>query len=357
MGEKSDVLYLDDMPEATGFPTKVMPTSWFQVDWSDALKIGDVKPLKYFNQDLALFRTADGRANLTSAYCPHMGAHLGYGGTVEGCTLKCPYHGWEWNTDGTSALVPSEGKPSTSRRGLKVWDVVESNGIIWTWHDSRGRPPLWDAPAERRHEDNYLPVYPHCTYTWADIRARPQYIAENTVDLDHLIFVHKNGILPVVREEAHIPQYTEEGHIWANRRPHPMQSSACIGIGLVVVTFPFDESRPHRMPGVLFHCTTPIDDERSDMFGTMMVRQDMAAEGCEGDVPVGNALKRVEEQIKQAGRDVPIWDHMIYMERPAYTRMEGPQFMRLRRWAKQFYPEGDGGEATGSVTPIKQSAA
>jgi phenylpropionate dioxygenase-like ring-hydroxylating dioxygenase large terminal subunit len=334
-----------------------VPTSWFQVEWSDVLKVGDVKPLKYFNQDLVLFRTEDGKANLTSAYCPHMGAHLGYGGTVEGCQIKCPYHGWQWNTDGTNAIVPSEGKPSTSRRALKVWEVVESNGIIWTWHDALGRAPMWDAPPERRHEDNFLPIYPHCSYKWDNIRARPQYIAENTVDLDHLIFVHKNGVLPVIRTEEQIPNYVEEGHVWANRRAHPLQSSICVGIGLVMVEFPFDETRPHRMPGILYHATTPIDDEHSDMFGTMMVRQDMTAEGCEGDVPVGNAYKRVEEQIKQAGRDVPIWNHMVYMERPAYTRLEGPQFMRLRRWAKQFYPDNEGGGTKAAVTPIKQSAA
>jgi hypothetical protein len=103
------------------------------------------------------------------------------------------------------------------------------------------------------------------------------------------------------------------------------------------------------MPAILYNTTTPIDDEHSDMFGTILVKQDMTAEGCEGDAPVGNALKRVDEQIKQAGRDIPIWHHMIYVERPAYTRFEGGPFMRLRRWAKQFYPVVEEPE----IAPIK----
>lgn len=344
------LLTLDEIPGAIGFPQSVMPTGWFQVDWTDNLAIGAVKPLKYFNQHLVLFRTENGEANITSAFCPHLGAHLGYGGTVEGCEIVCPYHGWRWAQDGRNTLVPSEGRPTKSRRGLKVWEVSESNGIIWTWHDATGRPPLWDSPAERRGDRDYLPVHPHCTYLWDNVRTQPQFVAENTVDLDHFVFVHKNRILPVVRTEDQLPECIEDGHVWINHRPAPLQSSTCFGLGLVLADFPADPGRLHRMPSLLFHATTPIDNERSDMFGTVLVEQDREAEGGEGLVPVGRALKRIEEQIFQAGRDVPIWDHMVYMERPAYARLEGPPFMRLRRWAKQFYPAvTSNNEVTASV--------
>jgi 3-ketosteroid 9alpha-monooxygenase subunit A len=346
---------LDQVPGAVGFPHKGMPTSWFQVGWSDSLKVSDVRPLKYFNKDLVLYRTEDGVAHLADAFCPHLGAHLGYGGRVEGCEMVCPYHGWRWNSDGSNALAPSEGRASSTRRIMKQWEVVESNGIIWTWHDALGRAPLWSAPEERRQEDDFLPVYPACTFVWENVRIRPQYPAENTVDLDHLIFVHRNGLLPVTdRKPEQLPEFIEEGHLWYNKRPLPMHSSSCIGIGLVMVDFPFDETRPHRMPAILYNATTPIDDENSDYYTTILVRQDMSAEGCEGDLPVGNALKRIQEQEKQAGRDRPIWEHMVYVERPAYTRSEGGPFLKLRRWAKQFYPENDTVESKSA--PVRDPA-
>ena len=347
MSKPPESLTLDQIPDAVGFPHKVMPTGWFQVGWSDALKVGEVRPLRYFKKDLVLFRTQDGLAHLADAHCPHMGAHLGHGGRVEGCELVCAFHGWHWNGKGVNTLVPSEGKPSASRRVLKLWEVVETNGIVWTWHDTLGRAPLWPAPQERRHEDNFLPVFPHCTYKWEKARIQPHLTAENTVDLDHLIFIHRNRLMPVLRQEDQLPEYVEEGHMWANRRPFPMQSSTCVGIGLVLVEIPFDPERPHRMPGILFSATTPIDNEYGAMFGTMLVRQDMSAEGCEGDVPVGNAYKRIDEQIKQAGRDMPIWENMVYMNRPAYTRLEGIAFKRWRRWANQFYPQA--GQAGGRI--------
>lgn len=340
MTKQEKVVTLDEIPGAVGFPFKVVPTSWFQVDWTDALQIGDVKPLKYFKQDLVLFRTQDGVARMTSAFCPHMGAHLGYGGRVEGNQIVCPYHGWQWDGEsGRNTLVPSEGCASNTPRVLKVWEVRESNGCIFAWHDALNRPPMWEAPAERRHERPFLPVYPACIYKWEKLRLHPQFIAENTVDLDHLIFVHGNTILPVIRSEDHMPTFEAEGHIWRNIRKPPLQNSMMMGLGISFVEFPPDPERPHRLPSMLFNNTTPIDDEHSDMFGTVMVEQDQAAEGSEGDVPVGRALKRVQEQLKQAGRDVPIWHNMVYMERPAYSRMEGRLMMQLRRWCQQFYPE------------------
>ena len=56
-----------------------MPWGWFQVLYSGDLAVGESKPLRYFDQDLVIFRTESGAVKVLDAYCPHMGAHLGYG--------------------------------------------------------------------------------------------------------------------------------------------------------------------------------------------------------------------------------------------------------------------------------------
>ena len=56
-----------------------MPFGWFQVLYSQELAVGESKPLHYFDQELVAFRTESGIARVVDAYCPHMGAHLGYG--------------------------------------------------------------------------------------------------------------------------------------------------------------------------------------------------------------------------------------------------------------------------------------
>ncbi len=68
--------------------------------------VGEVKPLKYLGRDLVAFRGEDGRARVLDAFCAHLGAHLGVGGTVVGNAVRCPFHAWCWDGDGNCVEVP-----------------------------------------------------------------------------------------------------------------------------------------------------------------------------------------------------------------------------------------------------------
>ncbi len=76
-------------------PLSMKPTGWFQVAWSDEVAVGEVHPMKYFGQEMVAWRAASGRLTVMNAYCEHLGAHLGDGGTVKGEALQCPCHGWQ----------------------------------------------------------------------------------------------------------------------------------------------------------------------------------------------------------------------------------------------------------------------
>ena len=111
---------------ANGFPYDSFPTGWYQVAWDAALASCEVRPLKYFGADLVLARDETGAVRVTDAHCPHMGAHLGYGGVVRGCDLVCPFHHWSWGADGQNTAIPDEARPNTTR-SLKVWSATSSS--------------------------------------------------------------------------------------------------------------------------------------------------------------------------------------------------------------------------------------
>lgn len=333
---------LEDIPEIVGWDRKVMPTGWFQVGWSDELAPGAVRPLRYFNKDLVLYRTEDGRAIVQSAFCPHMGAHLGHGAHVEGDEIVCPYHGWKWSCEGRNTLVPSDGAASKSGRVLKNYPVAETNGCIWIWHDVMNRDPLWPPLREFRDGADYLPVVPHCNVLHANWRIQPQWVVENTVDVDHLVVVHQSKVIPKLTSDRPDIDYQIEGHVWKNNRPDPIQSSFVEGVGIHVIVIPKDPERPERLPSLLIGGVTPIDDERSDFFHTNLVPQDKDADGGDGIVPVGRAAQRIATLTKQAHRDIPIWDNMVYINRPAYAKCEAVM-ARFRKFCDQFYPEVDQG--------------
>ena len=99
--------HLPDSPidRSMDFPHGV-PFGWYFVGYSDELKPGDVKPLRYFEREQVLFRNDDGEVGLLDAHCPHLGAHIGYGGKVTGKSVACPFHGWQFKTDGFCSAIP-----------------------------------------------------------------------------------------------------------------------------------------------------------------------------------------------------------------------------------------------------------
>ncbi|MFY7628125.1 Rieske 2Fe-2S domain-containing protein [Streptomyces sp. NY05-11A] len=93
----------DELPRSRGAHAEVdeperhlpYPSGWFCLARSRELAPGRVVTRRFMNEDIVLYRTRDGRPRAVRPYCPHLGAHLGAGGTVEGQNLVCP----AWSTD------------------------------------------------------------------------------------------------------------------------------------------------------------------------------------------------------------------------------------------------------------------
>ena len=77
-----------------------IPFGWFCVMLSEELAAKEVKTFHVFGRDWVLFRGEDDKVGMTDPYCPHLGAHLGYGGEVVGNNIRCPFHHWEYDAEG-----------------------------------------------------------------------------------------------------------------------------------------------------------------------------------------------------------------------------------------------------------------
>ena len=66
-----------------------IPFGWYQVGYPDDVDPGQARPLHYFGRDLVIWRDEDaGAFHVNDAYCPHLDAHLGHGGSVHGCEIQ-----------------------------------------------------------------------------------------------------------------------------------------------------------------------------------------------------------------------------------------------------------------------------
>src|SRR5690349_17522096 len=92
------------------------PRGWFVVAFSSEITPGEVHRMHYFGRDLIAYRGASGAVFVHDAYCPHLGAHLGHGGTIEGDAIRCPFHGWRFEGDGRCSAIPYSDKIPTKAR-------------------------------------------------------------------------------------------------------------------------------------------------------------------------------------------------------------------------------------------------
>ena len=92
----------------------VHPYGWVPILESKDLKKRQVVALNRCDEDLALYRDSSGMVHIFDAYCPHLGANIGIGGTVEGNDIRCPFHGWTFNSEGQCSGVPGLDSKDTS---------------------------------------------------------------------------------------------------------------------------------------------------------------------------------------------------------------------------------------------------
>lgn len=109
------------------------PLGWYAIDLSANLAVGEVRPLRYFSKDLAMWRGEDGQVRVIDAYCKHLGAHMGHGGKVHGNLLECPFHAWRYDgEEGTVKDIPYSKSipPQVKRKCTRTWHVTEANRWI-----------------------------------------------------------------------------------------------------------------------------------------------------------------------------------------------------------------------------------
>ncbi|MBR9911098.1 MAG: Rieske 2Fe-2S domain-containing protein [Gammaproteobacteria bacterium] len=316
-----------------------MPFGWFQVLYSDELAKCESKPLEYFGQELVAFRTESGVAKVVDAYCPHMGAHLGYGihenagagASVVGESIVCPFHGWQYNGEGQCTHIPyAKNMPPRVARGEKVlnsWHVREVNQCILVWYHPQGVEPLFEpvvVPEAALDNDEWGEMQ---TFEW-DINTHMQEIGENAVDAVHFHYVHGTDEIPAEAKHE-FDGYNRFGFL-ATRNPTPKGvvegsiENASYGAGLAVIRF------QGICDTLLLANLTPVSaDKTRAMYAFIQKKVDgKTQKGGIGAAIIANICQQMEE-------DRIIWDRKKYYEKPLLCDGDGP-FAKFRKWYGQF---------------------
>lgn len=312
------------MNERFPFP---IPNGWFSVGFSHELKPGDVKPVRYFGRDLVLFRDEDGDPHLLDAFCPHLGAHLGHGGVVEGKEIVCPFHAWRFDGTGACTGIPYS-KRVPRRAKLERFTLLEQNKMLLAWHHLENEPPLWKPPVfpecEPDNEDFSEFVYRQWT-----VKTCNQEMAENAVDTAHFMYLHGTAEMPVTSAKI-----INEHHMHATSTTRMTTKYGLVDGQIEVDMYGFGINTT-RFTGLvetfLISSNTPIDHESCELRFSFTVKNFGTADITKG---IGRAF--IKEIARQLEQDIPVWENKVYLHKPVLCDGDGPIGL-FRVWAENMY--------------------
>ncbi|MFD4995873.1 aromatic ring-hydroxylating oxygenase subunit alpha [Streptomyces buecherae] len=319
------------VPDTQLTPRLPYPDGWFALATSGEVPPGGVVTRRLAGADVVLYRTRSGRLRAIEPYCPHLGAHLGHGGAVEGEEIVCPFHRFRFDADG-GCVATGYGTPPPRAR-LTGLECRELDGMIFVWRHSLGEPPSWEI-------ETLPPAGFAKPYCGRHVRLdHPQEVMENIVDYGHFYPIHgyHHEVIEAPMFEGERLETTSrlrtEGSWLKVASTTPASKVVIQGLGVVRVQVESEQFGGFRARA--WFCVTPVDPLHVEIRSSVALR-------C--DNPFVHRLAPLIARAyvwaawRDTSEDVPIWQNKIYLERPRLAKGDGP-IMPFRRWARQFYTE------------------
>lgn len=157
---------------------------WYVAGWASEIAPGEMLARTYLNIPVVLWRDAEGVAHAFEDRCCHRGAPLSRG-RLEGCTLRCMYHGLLFDTTGKCIEVPGQDKVPLFAR-VRAFPLVERHTFLWIWMgdpDQADPALIPDLPWMESPEWAHLEGYTHYQTNYL-------LLCDNLLDLAHIAYVH-----------------------------------------------------------------------------------------------------------------------------------------------------------------------
>lgn len=164
--------------------TDTHPDYWYPIAWAGEVKPGKMLARQFAGEPVAVTRGKDGRLFALEDRCAHRQVPLTHG-VVEGCTVKCGYHGWAYDAQGKCVDVPYLGRERLPN-GVKSYPCREVDGLIFIFP---GNPALAEARLPASLGAKADPAYKTRQLN-REVAAHYTFMHENLFDMNHQ-FLHR----------------------------------------------------------------------------------------------------------------------------------------------------------------------
>ncbi len=285
----------------------VLKRFWYPIVPLSHLVSGQPQSFQLLGEQIVLWLDEDDKPAAIADQCCHRSAQLSRGVVINGC-VRCPYHGWSYNAEGTCVDVPQLDRgmiPKTYR--VQSYQCTERYGYIWV---CLGEPlqPIPDIPEATNPDFRMI----HEFYeTWKVGGLR---VIENSFDSAHGHFVHasswgdqSNPVPPPIDEIVENDTGFVMKHWVEVLNPDLQKKNLGIETEKTIRTnertwfMPFARTLKIHYPNGLIHLIftayTPIDDQTSQLV-QFCLRNDTEAEAKAADIIA------FDRQVTQEDRDV-----------------------------------------------------
>ena len=281
--------------------------------------------IRILGEDLVAYRDGSGTVGILHRHCSHRGTSLEYG-IVSERGLRCCYHGWLFDADGTILETPGEPRVSRLKESLRhgAYPAVEFHRLVFAYMGPpENKPPFPDYDVFNLPDTEFVPYSIWHSCNWLHVQ-------ENIMDAAHVVFLHSRtagvqlqpdmAIMPVMEFRE-----TDDGHgclyvvsrrvreyVWARcvhtLLPCLFQAPALMG--------EIDFERYYTRTS-MSRWTVPIDDTHCMIFGLRHFNEDVTSPeyrdrskvGKEKiDFAPGQAMGRTYEETQRMPGD---WDVLV----------------------------------------------
>ncbi len=175
--------------------------------------------VRLLGENLVAFRDTGDRVGIFVQACPHRGASMFFGRNEES-GLRCVYHGWKFDVEGTCVDMPSEPAESNFKNKVRItaYPARESGGVIWAYMGPSDKLPTFrDYGQESLSRDQWRATKTISFCNWVQAQ-------EGNIDTAHISFLH-GGRPPGAARPAPSPdEFDEPGYPPAGRRAQRAQN-------------------------------------------------------------------------------------------------------------------------------------
>lgn len=320
---------------------------WYPVCALADLDNNRIQTVSAFGQELVVFRNESTKQiGVLDAFCPHLGAHLGENGRIVDGRLQCPFHGWEFNTEGKCEHIPyctSKTVPTTAK--TNAWTHCIWLDMVFVWFDADQRPPQYQ-----------LAEIPELTSQTTELRSVIQTpfhmslleMAMNAADYFHFNYLHAPLPLPIIGRFFTVRYDTE---FWTSDDESKKHESYFNNVATVYFLNRFPLHFTKQLTFVRFEGPTIIHFhiELPKLGFVHLVKTLLPIKPFElhvedrwyAQTSVPRILSTIISAIAKGAveQDRVVWENKIYQQKPNLVPNDGP-FLQQQRWWKQFYSEG-----------------